>query len=444
MKLKITIIGGGSYSWTAGVYSTLLDNDFFDKDTEFCLYDLQEKNLEDVYAFINMYNDKYSDKAITITKTLNEDDALDGADYVLVAISHGFLAAELEDHYIARRRGFYNVKGSESGIAGASRTIRHVPEFIRIARKMKKLCPGAIMLNVTNPLTALARCVQKYEDVESIGFCHGIMNHLEILLPYFGASGFEDVSFSVSGVDHCSFLTEVKFKGEDALQIMRDKGMIEAAWRGDTITMNDFFAGKENQRIRFILWDMLGVMPGLSDEHCAEFYFQTTGTQANRDTFGMHYDRIDERPKTVERLRAGIVDWVKKGEVPPLRVSEEKMGRAIEALAGGRPLYDVCNYRNLGQVRELPMDIVVETWVNMDGTGVHPAIAHPLPKQVVPIVMATAMREELFMEAAMEWNEDKLVAALCQDPLVQDFTKVKAVAHEVMEYNKQFLPKDWI
>ena len=54
------------------------------------------------------------------------------------------------------------------------------------------------------------------------------------------------------------------------------------------------------------------------------------------------------------------------------------------------------------------------------------------------------MREELFMEAAVEWDEAKLVAALCQDPLVQDFTKVKDVAHQIMEYNKKWLPKGWI
>ena len=75
---------------------------------------------------------------------------------------------------------------------------------------MKRLCPDAIMLNVTNPLTALTRAVQKYADVHAVGFCHGIRNHLEILLPYFGADSFEHVSFSVSGVDHCSFLLDVK------------------------------------------------------------------------------------------------------------------------------------------------------------------------------------------------------------------------------------------
>lgn len=443
MKLKIALVGGGSYSWTYGMYSTLLDNPFFDRETELCLYDINEEALNHVFAFCSYYNDQYPEKAIRLTKTLSEDEALEGADYVLIAISHGGLEAELEDHYIARRHGFYNVKGSESGIAGASRTIRHVPEFLRYARKMKRLCPGAVLLNVTNPLTALTRCVQKYENVHAVGFCHGIRNHLEILLPYFGAKGFEDVSFSVSGVDHCSFLTDVRLHGQDALKIMRDKGMIEAAWAGKTnITYDDPFAGRENQRIRFILWDMLGCMPGLSDEHCAEFYYQTTGTQENRDRFGMHYDRIVDRTTSVKRLRDNIVVPLETGKMPPLRVSDERMERVIEALEGGRPFYDVVNYRNLGQVRELPMDTVVETFVTFDATGAHPAIANPLPKAVQPIVFATAMREELFMEAAVEWDAAKLTSALCQDPLVQDFTRIRDVVKDLMEYNAKWLTKD--
>jgi len=443
MKLKIAMIGGGSYSWTYGLFSTFLNNPFFDKETELCLYDLNEKAVNDTYTFCSYYNNMFPDKAITLSKTLSEDEALEGADYVVIAISHGFLEAELEDHRIARRHGFYNVKGSESGIAGASRTIRHVPEFVRIAKKMKRLCPTAQMLNVTNPLTAITRCVQKYADVHAVGFCHGIRNHLEILLPYFGAESFDDVSFSVSGVDHCSFLTDVKVHGKDALKIMRDKGMIEAAWAGKSnITYDDPFAGRENQRIRFIVWDMLGVMPGLSDEHCAEFYYQTTGTQQNRDLFGMHYDRIEDRQISVKRLRDDIVIPLETGKMPPFRVSEERPDRVIEALEGGREFYDVMNYRNLGQVRELPLDTVVETFVTFDSTGVHPAIASPLPKAAQAIVIPTALREELFMEAAMEWDAGKLTAALCADPLVQDFTKIRAVVKDLMDYNAQFLPKD--
>ncbi len=445
-KIKVTLVGGGSYAWAPNLFATFFHNDFYDKDLELCLYDINETALNNLYEYLSHFNDSDPQKAITLTKTLSEDKALEGADYVAIAISHGGTDAEMQDHIITRKHGFYNVKGSESGIAGASRTIRSVPEFVRIARKMKRLCkPGATLMNVTNPLTALTRCVQKYEDVHAIGFCHGILNHLKILLPYFGADSFDDVSFSVSGVDHCSFLTDVKFKDQDALEIMRKKGMIEAAWAGKTnITYDDPFAGRENQRIRFILWDMLGCMPGLSDEHCAEFYYQTTGTQANRDKFGMHYDRLADRTETIKRINGRILTALETKEFPPKIGGNEIIHRVIEAFEGGRKYTDVCNYRNLGQVRELPHDIVVETFNSFDSTGVHPIIASPLPKAAQQIVIPTALREELFIEAAMEWDAGKLTAALCSDPLVQDFTKVREVVKDLMDYNAQFLPKGMI
>ena len=87
MKMKISMIGGGSYSWTYGLYSTFLDNPFYDKETELCLYDINEKALNDVYAFCKYYNDRYPEKAITLTKTLSEDEALEGSDFVVIAIS---------------------------------------------------------------------------------------------------------------------------------------------------------------------------------------------------------------------------------------------------------------------------------------------------------------------------------------------------------------------
>jgi len=104
----------------------------------------------------------------------------------------------------------------------------------------------------------------------------------------------------------------------------------------------------------------------------------------------------------------------------------------------------VANYRNKGQVAELPMDAVVETVIDFDATGIHPSIAHPLPKIAEAIVRPTVLKEEMFMEAAMEWDVRKLSAALSIDPLVQDFTKVRTVAQEILDYNAQFLPKGWI
>jgi len=447
MKLtrKMTLIGGGSYAWTDILFTTFIDNDFFGKETELCLYDINEKSLNNVYSYCQAYNEKYADKAITLTKTLDEDQALDGADYVIIAISHGGLQPELEDHYIARRHGFYNIKGSESGIAGASRTVRNVPEFIRIARKMNLLCPGAKLLNVTNPLTALTRCVHKYADVEAIGFCHGVVDCVKVLRPLLGVTDYNDISFSVTGLDHCSYLTDIRVRGEDALEILRNKGVIEDAWAGKSIVeLEDKFAGMDDNRLRFIIWDILGCLPSITDDHCAEFFYQITGTKENREFFNMHYDRIEERKKIIDNATGRIMKWLDKNEVPSYYVGREVLHKAVEAFEGGRKFYDVINYRNKGQVPELPMDTVVETFANIDATGVHPSIASPMPKAVEAVVRSTALREEMFMEAAVEWDVNKLTSALAIDPLVQDFRQVRQIAREILDYNAQFLPKGWV
>ncbi len=441
--MKITLIGGGSYSWTPGLYSKFMAAEFFPRDTEICLMDTNEKALADLKAYCELYNEQNPKMALKVTTTTCLEKAVEGADFVTVAISHGGLEAELEDHRIARRHGFYNIKGSEAGIAGASRTIRHVPEIVRMAKKIKKYSNNAYFFNVSNPLTAITKAIEVYGGCRTAGFCHGIRNHLEILLPYFGAESFDDVSFVVAGIDHCSFLLDVKYKGQDALEIMRNKGMIEAAWQQNlNITYDDPFAGRENQHIRFILWDILGYLPGLSDEHCAEFFYQAIGTPELRERFGMKYDRIAERMKSVDEHKDKVLEQLKTKKLPPLGFSQEIIAEVIEALCGGRPYYDVLNYKNVGQVANLPLGIVTETFCNVDAAGIHPVQAGPLPKIAESIVRPMALREDLYMEAAMEWDEKKLISALATDPIVNDFLRVKDVAHEIMEYNKQFLVKD--
>ena len=436
--MKITIIGGGSYSWTPAIVNDLMSNGFF-KNTLICLMDISPKPLEDLYQLCSLLQKARPDSNISFSKTTDLRSALEGSSYVIAAISHGGLEAELEDHRIARKYGFYNMKGSEAGIAGCSRTLRHVPEFIRLAREMEKYCPQAMLLNVTNPLTAITRSVNRYTSIKAVGFCHGVINHLGMLFPFFGAESWEGVDFTVGGVDHCSWLLDVKYRGKDALEILKGKGLIEAAKRGESIaTYDDPFAGRENQRCRFLLWDILGYMPAISDEHCIEFFGQIMGSEEKRKYYGVTYDRIAERTKTVHRAKDEVAA-VLKGEIPPLSLhSGEILDKFIAALNGGESFIDVLNYPNLGQIPNLPFGTVVETKCLVDSGGVHPVLCGNLPPVVESIVRPLAIREELYMEAAAENDIRKLKSALSCDPIVNDFRKIDEICSELMNYNNRF------
>ncbi len=300
--MKIAIVGGGSYSWTHLLFQNFVLNSFFDGCT-ICLMDINKAAVERVASACSRFVGKPNHINITTTTDLRE--GLKDASYVIVAISHGGLEPELEDHRIARRYGHYNLKGSEVGIAGCSRTLRHVPEIVRIARLMEKICPSAMLLNVTNPLTALTRSVNKYTSIKCVGFCHGVINHLQAIVPLFNEDGkpgsLDDVEFHVAGIDHFSWQLSIKYRGRDALEIMRKKGLIDGARRGKTIaTYDDPFAGTENQRLRFLIWDVIGYLPALSDEHSAEFFGELLRTPELRRHYGVSYDRIKERTATVK------------------------------------------------------------------------------------------------------------------------------------------------
>lgn len=437
--MKITLVGGGSYSWTPVLVQNFLNNPFF-KDITFCLMDLNETALNEVHRLCQLHGRELPANGIQFTKAMKLEEALSGASYVIVAISQGGLDAELEDHRIARRYGFYNIKGSEVGIAGSSRTLRHVPELVRIARKMEKYCPQALLLNVTNPLTAITRAVNKYTSIRAVGFCHGVMNHLQLLFPFFGTDSWDGIDFNVAGVDHCSWLLDVKYRGKDMLQKLRDDGLVEKARQGFNIaSYDDPFAGRENQRLRFLIWDIIGYLPALSDEHCVEFFGQIMKSKETRDYYKMDYDRIMERSATVQRDRERIQKTLVGQEPLVEGRSGEILDLFIQALSGGGECNDVLNYPNEGQIGNLPMDYVVETRCVVNATGVHPIHAGKLPPILDSIVRPVCIREELYMEAAMENDIRKLKSALSTDPLVNDFKCIDELCDELMNYNRKFL-----
>lgn len=436
--MKIALVGGGSYAWTPKLVQNFLGNPFFN-GAALCLMDINPEALDEVFRLCGMIAALYPESDLRITRTVNLSEALDGASYVIVAISHGGLDAELEDHRMARRNGFYNVKGSEVGIAGCSRTLRHVPELVRIARNMEKRCPGAALLNVTNPLTATTRAVNKYTSIRCVGFCHGVMNHLQVLFPFFGTDGWDGIDFSVAGVDHCSWLLDVRRHGRDMLQMIKDKGLVDEAKKGfSPIQYDDPFAGRENQRLRFLIWDIIGYLPALSDEHCVEFFGQIMKSAQTRAHFKMEYDRIKERTATVRQAGDKVRRLLAGGEKLARSRSGEVLDQFIQARNGGGAFSSVLNCPNVGQIGNLPRDSIVETLCAVDATGVHPVHAGDLPPILDSIVRPVCIREELYMEAAIEDDVHKLQGALATDPLVNDFSRIDALCRELMDYNRQF------
>lgn len=436
--MKISVIGGGSYAWTKNLASDFLVDGFFD-GAEICLMDVNTEALDQVYQLCQNLN-ALADIHINFTRTTDLTEAVRDAAYVIPAVAIGGMDADIQDHQIGRGYGVWNIKGHDIGPAGFSRLLRHLPFIVTLGRIMEKHAPDAMMFNVTNPLVPLTRSVNRYTRIRSVGFCHGVVNHLKILFPLLGAERMEEVDFVTAGVDHCSWLLSLKVNGQDGFEIMREKGLIEAAYRREHIAeMDDPYAGREAERLRFVIWDKLGYFPAISDDHICEFFPQFLKSPEVRQHWSMHYDRLIERPKTMTRARETVLQLLAGKDPLHLEPSGEIIARAIAALHGRHDFIDVLNAPNVGQIPNLPAEAIVETKCRINGNGIQPVTVGPLPELLESIVRPVSLRHTLYMEAAYEWNREKAAAALSTDPLVNDFINSKDMVDDYFAVNQQIL-----
>lgn len=438
--MKITIIGGGSYAWIKDLIGDFLVEEYF-SNAQICLMDINEQNLNDVHELCQRLNNMASTN-LKITKTTNLDESLKGCDYVIVAVAIGGWDADLNDHMIGRKYGLWNLKGHDIGAAGFSRTLRHVPFMMHVARKMEKYCPSATLMNVTNPLIANTQCVNNYSSIKAHGFCHGVVNHAMAVAELFGAKTPDDLELVTAGVDHCSWLLKFRILGQDAFDLMRKKGFIEKAYQNINITtFDDSFAGIEEERLRFIIWDIIGYFPGISDLHICEFFPQFIKSAELRKYWALNYDRTIDRPATMQRDKQTVLD-ILAGKIPLKPVpSGEILAKTIAALAGQKKFIDVLNTVNVGQITNLPIGAVVETKCAISSSGICPITVGALPPVLEAIVKPVLTVEHLYMEAAFEWNKKKAVTALGIDPIITEFRGIRKMVDEYFEHAEVVLKK---
>ena len=183
-NVKIVLIGGGSYGWGPSVVGNILSNEFLD-GSEVVLYDIDAEALDMVYRLALRYAEA-TGAATRFSRTTVLQEALDGADYVVVTISTGGLDAMRADLEIPQNYGICQTVGATVGPGGALRTLRNVPVFLQLGRAMERHCPAAWMLNCSNPLSALTRVVNRETGIRAIGLCHGVLGQVGFFARFFG------------------------------------------------------------------------------------------------------------------------------------------------------------------------------------------------------------------------------------------------------------------
>ncbi len=429
MAAKITIVGGGSTHWTPKLMVDFANTPAL-ADAEVVLYDLDPHSLPGALKVVEHVAERRG-IALSGRTTTDIDDALTGAEYVIATFSVGGFASMRHDIEIPQRYGVRQTVGDSVGPGGISRALRSVPVILDVARAMERCCPDALLVNVSNPLTALCRAVTRETSIETIGLCAEIVG-LKFVLSLLFDTDFTSVDPVVAGVNHLPLVTSLRMGDRDGFAMLRgalagDVDLSGSLWMEPPGPMHYRMVDPEhgwskadivaNNKVKFELFERFGVLPGSSDTHVVEFFpgFVTAASDYGRDWavhhYGMHghqSDKADDDAEMADLLAAETIPRWPSGEfVAPL----------LDGLVTGEDRTIPGNIPNTGQVENLPADVVVECMVVAGADGVRPRDRAAVPSFLGEHLRRVVSSQELTVDAAVSGDPTTALEAMLADPL---------------------------
>jgi alpha-galactosidase/6-phospho-beta-glucosidase family protein len=424
-KVKIAIIGGGSFAWTPTIVRDIVITQALDGST-ICLEDINPQALK-LTARAARRCIRQAKAHFKVVTTESQKEALRGADYVILTISTGGLEAMRQDLEIPYKYGIYQPVGDTVGPGGLSRALRNIPVVVGIARDMERFCPDAWLLNYTNPMTTLSRAVTKVTRVKTIGLCHELYGTTRTIRRWLNLPRQVLIEARVGGINHLPWILDLSIDGKDGMAMLRDYVKKH---------------GTGASAVKLELFRVYGALPAAGDRHVCEWfpYFLTKESNWGA-TFGVQLTTIEERYGWFDSAQKHVRKLASGEEQFDLTPSQEAASRLIAGLATGTYTVDVMNLPNRGQLPDLPPDAVVETMGAVGPTGAQGFAGGPMPRGVVGHLAKLVAMQEMVVDAALTGDRKLALEALLLDPLVTEYSTAEKMLDELIRATKKYLPQ---
>jgi alpha-galactosidase len=426
--IKIAFIGAGSVVFTKNLLTDVFKFPEL-RGTTVALHDIDPERLETAGMMARWTSGQLGAGA-TVEEHLDRRAALDEADFVVNMVQIGMHKATLLDFEIPRRYGLKQTIADSMGIGGIFRGLRTIPFMLDLAREMEELCPGAILLNYTNPMSMLTWAVYKaHPSVPVVGLCHNVPYTIREIASYIGVPH-EEMAYDGAGINHIVWLTRLECGGEDVYP------RLLAAMEDPEIYAKD--------KVRFELMRRFGYFVIESSEHNAEYtpYF------LRDDELVKRYDvPVDEY---IRRSEANLVEYAKTrekllaGESFPLERSVEYGSLIVHSVVTGEARMVYASIENTNLVENLARGCCVEVAVAVDRTGLRPCHYGELPPQLAAHCAPHAAVQDLTVRAALEGNRDHVYHAAMLDrhaASVLSLDEIADVVDELIEAHGDALPE---
>jgi alpha-galactosidase len=452
---RITIVGGGSTHWTPKLLVDFANSDRL-QDVEVTLMDIDPDSLP-LMVQVAEHIAKVRSIGLSVRPTTVIGEALEGADVVIVALSVGGFASMRHDLEIPARYGIRQPVGDSVGPGGISRALRSAPIVAEVARAMERHCPDALLVNVSNPLTALCRAAGRESRIRVVGLCNELVG-LKFSLSLLFDAPMHKVDPVAAGVNHLPLVTSLEVDGGDGFAMLRSvledpSSHAEAIWmapvegmhwkkvsEGESWTKADVI---ENNRLKFELFRRFGVLPGASDTHVAEFFpgFVTPASDFGRD-WGVHHYGLHGHQQDKAADDREVAELLDSDEIAPWP-SGELVAALIEGVVTGSERHLPMNLPNQGQVQNLPDEIVVECIGVTGPSGVKPRDMANVGSVLGEYLRQITASQELTVEAALTGDRTRVIEAMLTDQLAGHlpYEQLIAMTDELLSATARWLPQ---
>ncbi|MEM1167134.1 MAG: alpha-glucosidase/alpha-galactosidase, partial [Planctomycetota bacterium] len=366
------------------------------------LVDVDEDRLQRMHRLIVRMLDELGEGSWTVVASTDRAEVMAGSDYLVCCIEVSGVECVKFDNDIPLEYGVDQCIGDTIGPGGLFKALRTVPVYLDVLRDVRRLCPGAWMLNYTNPMSIMCLAAGRaVPEVQTVGLCHSVQGTTSMLAERVGVP-IEEVVFECAGINHLAWVTRFERDGVDLYSELK-RGAAEdveaaigalASGNGAVLPVTAGEGG-DSDLVRKEMLLQFGAYITESSGHLSEYlpYFRKNedGRRLLRDGYhgGSRFyadnwpawrrGADDER----DRLISGEnpLDWKRSWEYGSW-IIEAREKNTPWKIYGNVMNRDVSGRGEL--ITNLPADGCVEVACMVDGAGIHPTRYGALPRSMAP------------------------------------------------------------
>ncbi|MCD6465483.1 hypothetical protein J7L27_03855 [Candidatus Bathyarchaeota archaeon] len=434
--VKITIIGGGSSTFTPQLMKLFVESEVLSGST-ITLMDINEHRLKIMEKLSKQIIEK-TGADLQVETTMDQRESLVDADFVITSIAVGGNDAWEKDIEIPAKYGIYMPVCDSVGPGGIMRAFRHIPVLVSVGKNLEEVSPDAIVFNYTNPVPANTMAMRKYTEIEAFGLCScsSIPRNGRYLGRILGMDPKElALPALAGGINHCAAILELKFRdGCDAFPLIEEK---------------------IRNPVQKWVFDNYGILP-YCWTHWLEFFPQLCKLeeeykgrlQGLRMKYNVHVHDMtheNERVKKWETLVEKITSGLEKLSLDVLPAGEAiEVVQIIESILENRNEVFVVNVPNNGAISNLPDNAIVEVSCVVGRYGIKPIHVGKLPEPIAATLTNHIETQKLTVDAAVTGDRDIAYKAFLQDPQTSaklTIEETEKLMDDMLNAHAKYLPQ---